>query len=113
MDFSYNNKFLKSGDKTVEFTHEIRDAQMHDEIIYVLLSIPFNENVTDNLYAFNLDLELKWQSQKLREVYPHMMIFAYEYMTLTDECIITNDFYARRQFIDYSNGKIIRMDVTK
>lgn len=114
MKISVDGKLLKSGNKTIEFSHEIRDMQVRNELIYVLLGIPFNEDVTDNLYAFNMDLELKWQSQKLREMYPHMrLIYPYEYMTLTDECIIAGDFYARRQFIDYSNGKIIRMDVTK
>lgn len=112
--FTYNEEnLLIDNIYKVMFDYPIRDAKIFDKNIIVLLSIPYNDDTIDNLFSVNIQGEVMWRSQQLKEVYPKEKLLPYEQMVINEYEIKVSDFYGRRYFINPSNGRIIKRDITK
>lgn len=111
ISFAYNNKELIINNFKVAFDYPIRDARQLDKNIIILLSIPYNDDTIDNLFLVNIQGEVVWRSQNLKELYPKEKLLPYEQMIINEQEIRVSDFYGRRYFINLSNGKIIKRDL--
>lgn len=112
--FTYNEKnLLIENIYAVKFDYPIRDAKLFDRNIIVLLSIPYNDDTIDNLFSVNVQGQIIWRSQQLKQVFPKEKLLPYEQMVINEQEIKVSDFYGRRYFINPSNGRIIKRDITK
>ena len=76
--------------------------------VIVLLSIPFNVDEIDNIYAVSLDCKINWKVESLSIINPNGNNLPYENMFLNNEELTATDFYGRRYFINTINGTIIK-----
>lgn len=77
-----------------------------------MLSIPFNSNSLDNIYAISLKTgEVIWRvasCDKWKNPLP------YENMSqISDDQFVATDFYARKVVIDVKTGKVIETGISK
>lgn len=112
-NFSYKDSILTVNQYNKQFSHLIRDVQMIDDKIIVLLAIPPNDNTINNLYALNNKCEILWQAQDLKAVFNEKMLLPYEQIVIDKQEIRASDFYGRRYYVNSENGKIIKRDITK
>ncbi len=113
INYTYNDNELIINNLKVTFDYPIRDARLLDKNIIILLSIPYNDDTIDNLFLINIQGDMVWRSQNLKELFPKEKLLPYEQMIIDDQEIRVSDFYGRRYFINPSNGKIIKRDITK
>ena len=111
MAYHYDKNTLFVNGRAVVFTHEIRMAEICDDLIIVLLAIPYGDDTIDNLYAVDQYGDVVWQSQKLKLLYPTQSIDPYEGFRLTEDGIIAYDFCARRYLISPETGKVLKQTV--
>ena len=78
----------------------------YEEKYIVLLSIPFDCNEINNIYCFDTQAELVWQSEDLSILYPKLNNLPYEHMGIKDGAIYATDFYGRKYKINIDTGKI-------
>lgn len=57
---SYTGNQLQIGAKKIELDYPVWDTLEHDDLIVVLLNPPTDEEVRDNIVAFDLNGEQKW-----------------------------------------------------
>lgn len=113
IDFTYAGDQLTVNGCRLSFPYEIRAVRTVNHLVIVLLSIPDDDDIVDNLYAVNSEGEIVWQSQHLREVYPSGLLLAYEEIDIKDRRILATDFYGRCYFIDPDSGKILGREIYK
>lgn len=104
---------LEINGQTLQFDDPIRDIKIIGDLAVVLLSVPFESDETDNLYAVGADGKIRWRSQRLKERFPNEKLLAYEQMAVLENKIAATDFYGRRYSIDPENGKILGRDFVK
>lgn len=97
----------------VKFNRNIRDVKICRDIIVVLLEIPFNETELNNLYGISKQGKIVWRAEDLEKLFPNQNHLPYEQMIVKNNQIIVTDFYARRYFINCTNGNIEKTDVVK
>ena len=108
-----NGSELSIDGKTIKFKYDIRDTKVVNNQVIVLLSIPFNDNELDNIYAVSLDAKINWRVESLNLINPNGNNLPYENMFLNNEELTATDFYGRRYFINIINGTIIKKDIVK
>ncbi len=99
--------------KIMEFKYDIRDAKVLDNQIIVLLSIPFNVDEIDNIYAVSLDCKINWKVESLSIINPNGNNLPYESMFFNNGELTATDFYGRRYFINITDGTIEKRDIVK
>ena len=101
--------------KTIKFDHNIRQFKtISDNEVFVLLSIPGNDDTLDNIYCYFSNGIIKWQVQPLKDVFPELkQVFPFEQMSIIDGKISATDFYGRRFMINPEDGTIISKDIVK
>jgi len=110
MNVSYKDRKLTIDGSSIEFTHEIRQIEIVENKIIVLLSIPQNENTLDNIYAVSNKADVLWRVESLVVDYPRL---PYEQMVIHEDGIRATDFYGRRVFISVNTGQIMKKDIVK
>lgn len=110
MDVSCKDNRLTIDGKSIEFSYEIRQIEMFENKIIVLLSIPQNDNTIDNIYAVSDTGNILWRVESLVVKYPKL---PYEQMVVHGDEIRATDFYGRRVFISGNTGLIIKKDIVK
>ena len=95
------------------FDHEIREVVEYENCYIVLLSVPFDENMVNNIFCLDDQLNIKWRAEDLDKKYPEKNNLPYEQMTLRKGVIKATDFYGRCYLLNVSNGKIIDMTIVK
>ena len=110
MNVSYKDRKLTIDGGSIEFTHEIRQIEIVENKIIVLLSIPQNENTFDNIFAVSNKADVLWRVESLVVDYPRL---PYEQMVIHEDGIRAIDFYGRRVFISENTGKIMKKDIVK
>lgn len=108
-----NGNELSIDSKTIKFKYDIRDIKVVNNQVIVLLSIPFNVNEVDNIYAVSLEAKINWRVESLNLINPKGNNLPYENMFLNNEGLTATDFYGRRYFINTMNGAIIKKDIVK
>ncbi|NLK96353.1 MAG: hypothetical protein GX275_14400 [Clostridiales bacterium] len=108
-----NGNELSIDSKIIKFNYDIRDTKLVNNQVIVLLSIPFNVNEIDNIYAVSLDGKINWKVESLSVINPDGNNLPYENMFLNNEELTATDFYGRRYFINTINGTIIKKDIVK
>ena len=108
-----NGSELSIDGKTIKFKYDIRDTKVVNNQVIVLLSIPFNDNELDNIYAVSFDAKINWRLESLNLINPNGNNLPYENMFLNNEELTATDFYGRRYFINIINGTIIKKDIVK
>ena len=108
-----NGNELEIDGQTILFDAPIRDVKIAGNLAVVLLSIPFESDETDNLYAVDTSGQIRWRSQRLRERFPNEKLLAYEQITVLENRLFATDFYGRRYAIDLWNGNILGRDFVK
>ncbi|WP_423832018.1 hypothetical protein ACO4C2_01465 [Streptococcus equinus] len=105
------NCIIVAGKKII-FDFDIRTIINLKDCILVLLSIPFNSNSLNNIYAISLKTgEVIWKvasCDKWKNPLP------YENMSqISEDQLVATDFYARKVIIDVKTGKIIETGISK
>ncbi len=108
-----NGNELNVNGKIIKFDYEIRETKLVDSQVMVLLSIPFNVNEVDNIYAVSLEGKINWRVESLNLMDPNGNNMPYENMFLDKEALTATDFYGRRYFINIMDGTIIKKDIVK
>lgn len=108
-----NKNKLRIDKKIMEFKYDIRDAKVIDNQIIVLLSIPFNVDEIDNIYAVSLDCKITWKVESLSIINPNGNNLPYENMFFNNGELTATDFYGRRYFINIADGTIEKRDIVK
>lgn len=108
-----NKNELSIDSKIIKFNYDIRDTKVDNNQVIVLLSIPFNVDEIDNIYAVSLDCKINWKVESLSIINPNGNNLAYENMFLNNDELTATDFYGRRYFINTTNGKISKKDIVK
>lgn len=105
------NKIIHSGKTIKEFEYQIRNMIEIDDLIIILLEIPFgNTTKKNNIVAINLQGNVVWTvdaSEYVKNALP------FEQMFLKDNFLYASDFYARKFKINYEAGIIEDMSVSK
>lgn len=110
---TFNRNELCINRKTIMFDYDIRETIVDNNQVIVLLSIPFNVNEIDNIYAVSLECNINWKVESLNTINPSGFYFPYENIFLKDQELTATDFYGRRCYINTIDGTIIRKDVCK
>ncbi|WP_099221607.1 hypothetical protein [Listeria costaricensis] len=108
MDIKISEKelFLQNG-KKVTFSHEIRQVEVRESLIIVLLSIPYSDNTVNNILAISFEGAISWIVENENANYPTL---PYEQMIAKSDTILATDFYGRRSYIDIKNGIVIKRE---
>jgi hypothetical protein len=107
MNILHINEFQTS------FTHDIRKVCQNDGKVFVLLSIPYDDDTIDNIYATTLDCKILWRIQSIKEFYQNYLPLPYVHMVLESNELRATDFCGRRVLINPDDGKIIKRDFVK
>jgi len=110
MKVSCKNNRLTIDGESIEFSHEIRQIEMFENKIIVLLSIPQNDNTRDNIYAVSDTADILWRVESLTAKYLEL---PYEQMVIHGDEVRATDFYGRRVFISGNTGAITKKDIVK
>lgn len=108
-----NANELSIDGKIIKFNYDIRDTKVDNNQVIVLLSIPFNVDEIDNIYAVSLDCKINWKVESLSIINPNGNNLPYENMFLNNDELTATDFYGRRYFINTTDGKILKKDIVK
>ncbi len=110
MNVSSKDNRLTIDGEIIDFSHEIRQFEMFENKIIVLLSIPQNDNTIDNIYAVSDKADILWRVESLVVKYLEL---PYEQMVIHGDEIRATDFYGRRVFISGKTGVIMKNDIVK
>lgn len=114
LNIQIDKNILVLNNKTIKFSHDIRQFKTFGDDVIVLLSIPGNDNTLDNIYCYSGNGIIKWQVQPLKDAFPELkQVFPFEQMNITDDKISATDFYGRRFIINPKDGKILSKDIVK
>ena len=113
-DVKFRNNTLYVGVNEYSYKYSIRNVIVIDNTIVVLLEIPNNENVINNVFAVSSNGKLKWFIQPVTERFPEMkQPLPMENIAFNGEHIAATDFYGFRYFVNIKDGKIIDRDFVK
>lgn len=108
------DKQLHVDGKVIEFDYEIRKVKELDNLLIVLLSIPFNEKTTENVYGIDKTGNVVWQVQDPRDIYSIKSHMPYENIGIIEgEKVFLTDFYGRGYVINSSDGTIFQKFLSK
>ena len=107
-----NRNCLVVAGKKIVFDFDIRTIINIKDCVLVLLSIPFNSNSLDNIYAISLKTgEVIWRVASCDKWKNPLL---YENMSqISDDQLVATDFYARKVIIDVKTGEIIKTGISK
>lgn len=112
MNYELLDNTVTINGQQVNFSYSIREAKVIDELLVILLSIPFNDNTTENLYAVTPKGDIAWRVQKPKNKILNPM--PYENISVNKQNqIIVTDFYGRGYIINPKNGEIIKELLSK
>lgn len=98
----------------VEFQYNIQNVISIGKKLVVLLDVPFDITLLDNVFAVSYEGEIIWRIQNPSEVYPISDRLPYEYMRLDDlSNLVVTDFVGIRYTVNPVNGTIIGRDCVK
>lgn len=113
-DVKYKNNTLYVGVNEYSYKYYIRSAIVIGNQIVVLLDIPNDENVINNVFSVSPNGKVKWFIQPVNERFPKMQKpLPMESLTYDGQYLLTTDFYGFRYFINPVDGKIIDRDFVK
>lgn len=114
MEIKINKNILTLNGKDIKFKHDIRQFKTIGEDVFILLSIPNNDDTLDNIYCYGQNGIIKWQVQPIKEAFPEMKrVYCFEQMSIIDGQISASDFFGRRFIINSKTGKIEKKDIVK
>ncbi|ATW25758.1 hypothetical protein [Candidatus Formimonas warabiya] len=113
INYSVRQGVLTVNGHTVSFSFPVRTVKEMDCLLVVLLAIPFDRLVYDNVYAVDSQGEILWQIQNAQEIFPGKNRLPYENMMIREGKIVVSDFYGARFFVNPANGEIIGRDQVK
>lgn len=107
-----NRNCIVVAGKRIIFDFDIRTTITTKDCVLVLLSIPFNSDSLDNIYAISLETgKIIWRvtpCDRWKNLLP------YENMSqISDDQLVATDFYARKVIIDVKTGEIIKTGISK
>jgi hypothetical protein len=112
--YNINKNILIVNDNSVCFDFDIREVKVLDKLIIVLLSIPFDVNFLNNVYAVDMNGKLVWQIQDVRDLYPKNKVLPYEHIRINENNqIVVVNFYGIAYTVNPLSGKIIGRSFTK
>lgn len=114
IDLKVDKDTLVVNEKKLFFDYNIRKVEVLEELLIILLGVPFDVSYLDNVFAVTKEGDIAWRVQSLGEVYPMENRLPYEHMNIDEfKQIVVSDFYGRRFFINPQDGKIIGRDFVK
>ena len=109
--YTVNDKEIVISGKSHYFRYAIRKVEEYEDLIIVLIGIPFSDNSTmNNIFCFDAKGELLWQSQDIKEAYPEfgkLMYACYEGMGILGDTLYATTFFGTCYHIDPKTGKLI------
>lgn len=114
-NITFKENELKFPTKKIRFKQQIRTIEFVDNVVVVLLEIPYEDNKTiNNLCAFNVLGERIWKVQPLSERFPDFETYLpYENLFYKNGKLAVSDFMGRTFFIDAKSGNLLDMQVFK
>lgn len=101
-------KRLHINNSSVYFNYNIQSIIVLNEKIIVLLDIPMGCKEIDNIYAVDMNANIIWRIQSMKERFPENRFFTpYVGVSYNDDQIVANDFNGGRYVISSIDGKII------
>ncbi len=110
MDISFKENKLTIFARSIGLSHEIRQIEVIENKIIVLLSIPQNDTTIDNIYAVSTLADILWRVVSVSVKYSKL---PYEQIVIHGGEICATDFNGRRVFISVNTGEIIKRDIVK
>mgnify|MGYP003299985060 FL=1 len=112
--YQYKDNQIEINNTKFKFKFDIRDVIQYENKYIILLAIPFNQIVINNIYCLDEDAKMVWQSEDLSVLYPNMKnILPYEQMGIKDNFIFASDFVGRNYKINVNDGKIVDFDIVR
>ncbi|AOA03996.1 hypothetical protein [Carnobacterium maltaromaticum] len=104
MDIKINGKeLILQNDKKIVFNYQIKNVEMLNDRVVILLKTPFNNNAIDSIIAISLEGRLIWKIKN-----PDYIKLPYEKMSIKNGIILATDFYGNQLCINSYNGNVIK-----
>ena len=108
------DKKLLIADKSISFIGKIADVAVLDDEVVVMLDVPTEVNLKENIYAVSKDCEILWQIQPIEEFKSDLSeILPYENLFYNNQKLSASDFYGRKFDINAKTGKIENFKIAK
>ncbi len=109
----YDKKHIQINQNGFDFKYEIRSVEQYKDAFIVLLEIPYDETVINNIYCLDNHANLVWQVEDLSTIYPKLKNLPFEQMGIKDNALYASDFYGRNYKINIETGKIESCRIVK
>lgn len=112
--YQYEDNHIRINNNNYDFKFNIRTVIEYKGTYIVLLEIPFDKVVINNIFCLDEHAKLLWQSEDLSVRYPDIKnLLPYEQMGIKDDIIYATDFYGRNYKINVNNGKVCEINIVK
>lgn len=113
-DFKIDDNALIVNGNKVEFQFKIDNVKICNSLYIVLVDIPSNIKITNNVYAVNENGHIVWQVQDVNEVYSFKNDVPYVGTRITeDNFIIATNYNGVTVTVNSVDGKIVGKGITK
>jgi subtilase family serine protease len=111
--YSKKGNVLLVGNKKVLFNYTIRYVENVNNILIVLLEIPYNDTYLDNVFGVSNTGEIKWRIENVGKSCSVLNQLPFENLNVRGNNVSVSDFYGRRYFLNPITGKILSSDIVK
>lgn len=108
-----NNNELKIGNKTVVFDYKVKEIVNSENLIIILLEIPFTDSEANNVFAYNQEGHKLWRVNTKFDEHDVKNKLPFEMIRIIDGKLYASDFYGRRFHIDLKTGDSKLHDVVR
>lgn len=110
LTYFYKDKALFVSNKKVEFKYNIRFIKNVNDILIILLEVPYNATYLDNVFGVSSSGEIIWRIENVGKACSIKNQLPYENLFAHENDIFVSNFYGRRYFFNPFNGKILSND---
>lgn len=111
--YRYDKNHIEINGYGLNFKYDIRTVLPYKGKYIVLLGIPFDKSIINNVYCLDSNAKIIWRSEDLSVLYPNLNNLPYEQIGIEDGAIFALDFYGRNYKININSGKIERCSIVK
>lgn len=101
---------LQIGGRSVVFPHPIGKVLEAGDLLIVLLDIPTNAEMQDNVFCVDKTGSTRWQIHGREALTPPLRLYPFSAMSLRDGKLRLVDFYGRAYLADPGTGCISSRD---
>ncbi len=102
------NNTLYLNNNLIYFDYSVESVIIHENKVLVLLDVPTNSNETSNIFLVNMNAEIVWRIQAVKDKYPQRKnTTPFVGISIINNSLIANDFFGLRYLISIKDGSII------